>query len=114
MNRKGKKIAAGAGTGAGSGAVAGSVVPGWGTLIGGVVGAGLGAVGAGLSSSAEEEEAEKLRQAQAKRDRIAKEQAGRGIAFEGLNMLASQRAGARNNAASGIFKSTLLSAMGGR
>ena len=67
MASTGQNYAVGIGTGAASGAATGSVFGPWGTLIGGVVGAGAGAIGAAVKTNAEADERDKLKEEQRRR-----------------------------------------------
>lgn len=70
MSSKGRggRYAVGIGSGAAAGASLGtSILPGWGTLIGGVVGAGAGAIGAGIHEGDLADEDKKIREQQALR-----------------------------------------------
>lgn len=67
MASKAANYGVGIGTGAASGAALGtSIVPGWGTLIGGVLGAGAGAIGAAAQNGAEDTQRAKLAELQAR------------------------------------------------
>lgn len=60
------------GTGAASGAALGtSILPGWGTAIGGVLGAGAGAISAAVQNGDEDDERDKLKEQQAQELRHA-------------------------------------------
>lgn len=70
MSSKGRggRYAVGIGSGAAAGASLGtSILPGWGTLVGGLVGAGAGAIGAGINEGNIADEDRELREQQALR-----------------------------------------------
>lgn len=92
MNTAGR-YASGIGTGAAAGAATGSVFGPWGTLIGGVVGAGAGAVGAGFAEKDARVAERKLKQDQERRRRqhlisvLRNQAAGYGIPMDDLDAM---------------------------
>lgn len=72
MASRGQNYAVGIGSGAAAGAASGTaILPGWGTLIGGVVGAGAGAIGAAVKSNDEDAQRDKLSAQQARERQLA-------------------------------------------
>lgn len=114
------RIGQGAATGAAGGATAGSVVGPWGTAIGGLAGAGLGALGGYYSGQAEENMAEDERRERARLEALERALQGRQVDqsqrqtnMAGLGMLADQRSAAQAQARQRGFGRNLLRA-GGR